>query len=222
MNDMKVLLDYKTLTDRELVALTLDEGNEEALLYLIYERYERRLKFITFRYYDSLEFYDDLCNELYIHLKGRNGDWAPLRDFQWRSSFATWLSLVAARLFWKKRSEFIVFEEDLDSISTNGDGELPTPPEEPENEQLVMVMEAINRMGNDDRRFIILKELEGYRHKDIADMLIEKRKRENREAYYRGELVMPDAHYVDANKALAVREIKTLVEQIKEEWYGNK
>lgn len=222
MNDMKVLLDYKTLTDRELVALTLDEGNEEALLYLIYERYERRLKFITFRYYDSLEFYDDLCNELYIHLKGRNGDWVPLRDFQWRSSFATWLSLVAARLFWKKRSEFIVFEEDLDSISTNGDGELPTPPEEPENEQLVMVMEAINRMGNDDRRFIILKELEGYRHKDIADMLIEKRKRENREAYYRGELVMPDAHYVDANKALAVREIKTLVEQIKEEWYGNK
>ena len=53
-------------------------------------------------------------------------------------------------------------------------------------------------------------------------MLAEKREREGRIAYYRGELVVPDAHYVDMNKALAVAEIKAHVEQIKREWYGNK
>ena len=59
-------------------------------------------------------------------------------------------------------------------------------------------------------------------HKEIADMLIEKRKREGRETYYRGKVVTPDAHYVDMNKARALKEIKSHVEQIKQEWYGSK
>ena len=53
-------------------------------------------------------------------------------------------------------------------------------------------------------------------------MLIEKRKREGRETNYRGKVVVPDAHYVDMNKARALKEIKSHVEQIKQEWYGNK
>ena len=113
------------------------------------------------------------------------------------------------------------FGEEKVSIDVEGGEELPTPPEEPENEKLVMVLEAINRLENDDHRFIILKELEGYKHKEIARMLVKKRRREGRIAYYNGELVVPDAHYVDANKALAVAEIKAHVEQIKQKWYGN-
>lgn len=214
---------YIALTDKELVDLVLNEGNEEALLYLIYDRYERKLKFYTYRYYDSLEYYEDLCNELYLHLKGKDGDWSVLRSFQWRSSFATWFSLVASHLFWKKRDELIGRSDNLDS-KREGEGELPLPepPIDPENEKRVMLLEAISRLKDEDYRLIIIKELEGYNHKEIAEMLVEKRKCVGKVTYYNGVEVVPDARYVDMNKARALKEIKAHVEQIKQEWYGNK
>lgn len=214
---------YIALTDKELVDLVLNEGNEEALLYLIYERYERKLKFYTYRYCDSLEYYEDLCNELYLHLKGKDGDWSVLRSFQWRSSFATWFSLVASHLFWKKRDELIGRSDNFDS-KREGEGELPLPEPliEPENEKRVMLLEAISRLKDEDYRLIIIKELEGYNHKEIAEMLVEKRKCDGKVTRYRGEVVVPDAHYVDMNKARALKEMKAHVEQIKQEWYGNK
>lgn len=214
---------YIALTDKQLVGLVLNEGNEEALLFLIFERYERKLKFYTYRYYDSLEYYEDLCNELYLHLKGKDGDWSVLRSFQWRSSFATWFSLVASHLFWKKRDELIGRGDDFDS-KREGEGEqpIPEPPVEPENEKRVMLLEAISRLKDEDYRLIIIKELEGYNHKEIAEMLVEKRKCDGKVTRYRGEVVVPDARYVDMNKARALKEIKAHVEQIKQEWYGNK
>lgn len=214
---------YGTLTDKELIDLILDEGNEEALLYLIYERYERKLKYYVYRYYDSLEYYEDLCNELYLHLKGKDGDWIVLRNFQWRSSFVTWFGLVASHLFWKKRDELIGREDDFGS-KREGEGEqpIPEPPIEPENEKRVMLLEAISRLKDEDYRLIIIKELEGYNHKEIAEMLVEKRKRDGKVSYYNGKEVVPDARYVDMNKARALKEIKAHVEQIKQKWYGNK
>lgn len=214
---------YETLTDKQIIDLVLDESNEEALLYLIYGRYEKKLKYYAFRYYDSLEYHEDLCNELYLHLKGTNGDWAVLRSFQWRSSFSTWFSSVASHLFWKKRGELIGSGEDAGSSRVdNGEQPLPEPEPEPENEKRVMLLEAINRLKDENHRFIIIKELEGYNHKEIAEMLVEKRKREGRETYYGGELVVPNARYVDMNKHRALEEIKEHVEQIRKEWYGNK
>lgn len=220
---MKKVLSYAVLTDRQLVNLVLDEGNEEALLYLIYERYERKLKFYTYRYYDSLEYYEDLCNELYLHLKGKDGNWSVLRSFQWRSSYATWFSLVASHLFWKKRDELISHSDDFDSKrEEDGEQPIPEPPIEPENEKRVMLLEAISRLKDEDYRLIIIKELEGYNHKEIAEMLVEKRKCDGKVTRYRGEVVVPDAHYVDMNKARALKEMKAHVEQIKQEWYENK
>lgn len=209
---------YGALTDKGLIDLVLNEGNEEALLYLIFERYEKKLKFYTFRYYGSLEFYEDLCNELYLHLKGKDGDWSVLRNFQWRSSFATWFNLVASHLFWKKRDELIGLGNDFGSKrEEEGEQPIPEPPVESENEKRVMLLEAISRLKDEDYRLIIIKELEGYNHKEIAEMLIEKRKRDGKVTRYRGEVVVPDAHYVDMSKARALKEIKIYVEQIKQE-----
>lgn len=83
-------------------------------------------------------------------------------------------------------------------------------------------MEAINRLENDDYRFILIKELEGYNHKEIAEMMVAKRKKENKVTFYDGKIVVPDAHYVDMNKARALKEVKAIVEQIKKDWYENK
>lgn len=102
------------------------------------------------------------------------------------------------------------------------DEPLPEPEPDPENPNLVMLMEAINRLEKDDYRFILIKELEGYNHKEIAQMMVAKRKKENKVTFYNGKIVVPDARYVDMNKAKALKEVKAIVEQIKKEWYENK
>ena len=41
---------YGDMTDKEIVDLII-AGNEEAMLYLLYDRYENDLKFYAWRYY---------------------------------------------------------------------------------------------------------------------------------------------------------------------------
>ena len=210
------------MTDKEIVDLVI-AGNEEAMLYLIYDRYESDLKFYTMRYYKSLTYFEDLINFLYVQLKGKNGDWQPLRSFMWRSKFRTWFCAVVSHLFWEKRGELIgLGGEDYSIMVNSGKNTVMETESEPVNQKLLMLMEAINRLENDDYRFILIKELEGYNHKEIADMLVEKRKKENKETFYNGKIVVPDAHYVDMNKARALKKVKVYIEEIKKDWYGNK
>lgn len=210
------------MTDKEIVDLII-AGNEEAMLYLLYDRYENDLKFYAWRYYDSLVYLEDLINYLYIQFKGKNGDWQPLKSFQWKCKFRTWFCSVASHLFLEKRDELIgLGGKDGSKGTDGGDKPLPEPKPEPENQKLVMLMEAINRLENDDYRFILIKELEGYNHKEIAEMMVAKRKKEKKVTFYKGKIVVPDAHYVDMNKARAIREVKAIVEQIKKDWYENK
>ena len=213
---------YSDMTDKEIVDLII-AGNEEAMLYLLYDRYENDLKFYAWRYYDSLAYLEDLINYLYIQFKGKKGDWQPLKSFQWKCKFRTWFCSVASHLFLEKRDELIGLGGKDDSKGIDGgDKPIPEPTPQPENQKLVMLMEAINRLENDDYRFILIKELEGYNHKEIAEMMVAKRKKENKVTFYKGKIVVPDAHYVDMNKARAIREVKAIVEQIKKDWYENK
>ena len=210
------------MTDKEIVDLII-AGNEEAMLYLFHDRYENDLKFYAWRYYDSLAYLEDLINYLYIQFKGKKGDWQPLKSFQWKCKFRTWFCSVASHLFLEKRDELIgLGGKDGSKGTDGGDKPIPEPAPEPENQKLVMLMEAINRLENDDYRFILIKELEGYNHKEIAEMMVAKRKKENKVTFYKGKIVVPDAHYVDMNKARALREVKAIVEQIKKDWYENK
>ena len=219
---LKLHKSYGDMTDKEIVDLII-AGNEEAMLYLLYDRYENDLKFYAWRYYDSLAYLEDLINYLYIQFKGKKGDWQPLKSFQWKCKFRTWFCSVASHLFLEKRDELIgLGGKDGSKGTDGGDKPLPEPKPEPENQKLVMLMEAINRLENDDYRFILIKELEGYNHKEIAEMMVAKRKKENKVTFYKGKIVVPDAHYVDMNKARALREVKAIVEQIKKDWYENK
>ena len=52
-------------------------------------------------------------------------------------------------------------------------------------------------------------------------MLEEIRRRENRIPVRNGKEVIPTAEYVHMIKGRALKRVKAIIEQIKEEWYGN-
>ena len=86
---------------------------------------------------------------------------------------------------------------------------------------MVMLLEAISRLEEPDYRFILIKQLEGYKPFEIAVMLEEKRRAENRLSKRNGQEVIPDAEYIHMIKGRALKKVKTIIEQIKVEWYGN-
>lgn len=210
-------VDYALLSDKEIIDLVL-LGNEEAILYLLYDRYAKDIEFNVWRYYGSLAFLEDLTHELYLHLKGKNADWHPLTTFQEKSQFRGWFSSVISHLFQKKRKELIDFEDKSDSIEESGNKPQFSEAEE-ENSNLVILLEAIGQLGRSDYRFVLLKELEGYTPEEIARMLGEKWKKENRVPVRKGKEVEPTAAYVYMIKARALKEVKIIVERIKRKKY---
>lgn len=221
---LPIAINYATLPDKRLVAMILD-GNEEAGVHLVYVKYDKDIDYHILRYYDNLRFKDDLTNYLYIQVKGVKGDWSPLRSFQWRCSLRTWFNSVASHLFIEKKKELIGLADVSTSIDTP-EGETLAKriiQDEKKNAKLVMLMEAINRLENEDYRFILLKEIEGYSAKEIAQLLEAKRIEENRlKKRPSGKLITPTADYVYMIKNRALKDVKVIVEQVRKEWYGHK
>lgn len=215
---------YKDLDDRQIIDMVLSDGNEEAMLFLIFERYLPLLKKLCMRYYGDLYYLEQLQVELLILLKAN--DWHPVRGFGWRSSFGTWLGTVAGNLFIKKMPELIGIDKFPVSIGENGeDGEVNIPEPEPPHENdmhMTLLIEAIQQLEDKDQRFILLREFDGYTPKEIARQLEAYRRKENRlktrKVNGQIEEIIPSAEYVHMLKGRAKDNIRIIISEFKKEF----
>lgn len=215
---------YKDLDDRQIINLVLSNGNEEAMLFLIFERYLPLLKKLCTRYYGDLYYLEQLQVELLILLKAN--DWHPVRGFGWRSSFGTWLGTVAGNLFIKKMPELIGIDKFPASIGENGEnGEVNIPEPEPPHENdmhMTLLIEAIQQLEDKDQRFILLREFDGYTPKEIARQLEAYRRKENRlktkKVNGQIEEIIPSAEYVHMLKGRAKDNIRVIISELKKEF----
>ena len=219
---------YDKLSDQEIISLVVEKGNEEVLTFLLYEKYYNRFCFLAYRYYRTLYYLDDLIDELYIHLKGDDRGWKVLRSFQFKSKLETWTCRVASNLFQEKRAELIGFQEKTVSINVSDMKDVMDLPEsEPDYDPLdaVLLLEAISCLEDEDDRFILLKELEGYSPKELSQMLAEKWKK-------RGQIkirkvpntsdgsvkeVIPTVGYIYTRKSRVLKEVSTIMNELKKE-----
>ncbi len=216
--------DYVNLSDQQLLALVLTDGNEEAMLYLIFERYAPLLKKLCIRYYGDLFFLEQLQVELLILLKARN--WHVARTFGWRSSFGSWLGTVAGNLFIKKMHELIENDRFTCSITEKGaHSEANLPDSQPLHENdihMTMLIEAIQQLDDKDQRFVLLREFDGYTPKEIARQLEAYRRMENRLKTRRvnGQIeeIIPSAEYVHMLKGRAKDSIRIIIGKLKNEF----
>lgn len=215
---------YDELDDRQIVNLVLKEGNEEAMLYLIFKRYSPLLKKLCMRYYKDLYYLEQLQVELLILLK--TNDWHSLRGFAWRSSFGVWLGIVAGNLFIKRMQELIGISKFFVSIGEDGEaGEFnPPEPESPhENDiHMILLIEAIQQLEDKDQRFILLREFDGYTPKEIARQLEDYRRKEKRLRTRivgkQVEEIIPSAEYVHMLKGRAKENLRVIIEELKKEF----
>lgn len=210
---MKVLSKYENYTDQEIVTLIVQEHVHEALVYLLYDRYYKDAKYYAFLYYDSLDYLDDLMEELVITLMGNKGDYAPLASFKWQSTFRTWLSRVISNLFLKKRDNLIGFGENGINIGETTFNRMPD--NDTQDKRMVMLLEAIARLKDSDYKFILIKELEGYKPQEICKLLETKRKAENRVKLDKDKNeIIPSVPYIYMIKSRALKEVKKIMRTI--------
>lgn len=216
---------YNGLTDKELVGKILAvPHNEEAAAFLLYDRYDPLLHSIYNALTRERFWYDDCVDELFIHLKCKDGTWRTLAGFEWRSTLGCWLKGVAKHKFLEVLPKLIENGGSNLSLDANDDTperhfiQLPDGGEEDyeRRQRKVMLIEAIGQLKDDDQRFVILKRLEGYNSNEIA-ILLQKRWQKHDIVKYnnKGQLVVPDAAYVDVRTQRAKENLRVLIVEIK-------
>lgn len=210
-------LDYSIFSDKQIVEKILAEPHdEEAAAYLLHDRYAPLLNSL-YRYFTQEDFwFDDCINELFIHIKGKDGSWRALADFEWRSTFGYWLKKVALSKFRGLLPKLIENGGRNESVD-NDNPQKPKPQISDGGEGIerlqrkIIFMEAVNKL-NDDEKFVIMKRMEGYSSKEIAALLDMKWKKHNIVKFnHDGEQVVANVAYVDSKAQKARKHLKEIM-----------
>lgn len=214
------LNNYAELNDKEIVNKIINKPyNEEAAAYLIYNRYDPLLHKLYREIYDKApSWYEDCLGDLFGFLKGKEKDWNKLRTFQWRSKFGAWLSSTARHRFIEIKPYLIgKIENPLSIDDTDGD---KAPVQLPENggeeyerlERKILLMEAVGMLKDPDQKFVILKRLQGYNSKEIAELMKKSWAKHGIKKYdNKGNLVVPTSGYVDVRTQRAKENLKEII-----------
>lgn len=213
---------YEDYSDKDLVEkIVKPPHNEEAAAYLLHNRYNPLLKSVYQDFTKNFSWFDDCVSDLFIHLKGKEYDWHALSTFEWRSTLGCWLGGVAKNNFKvtlaKVASKKVVLVS-VDEEDRNGNTvQLPDGGKE-EHERLqrkIVLMEAISQLKNRDQKFVVLKRLQGYNSREIADLLTKNWQKHGIKKYNnRNELVVPTPTYVDSCMQHAKAALKEIIVEL--------
>lgn len=219
------LNNYVELNDKEIVNKIINKPhNEEAAAYLIYNRYDPLLyKLYRDVFQKDFSWYEDCLGDLFEFLKGNDRDWNKLKTFEWRSKFGPWLGSTARRRFIEIKPQLIGKIVNIISID-DMDGEktpvqLPDKGEdEYENQQRkILLMEAIGMLKDPDQKFVILKRLQGYNSKEIAELMKKSWAKHGIKKYdNKGNVVIPTPGYVDVRTQRAKVNLKEIIVKLME------
>jgi RNA polymerase sigma-70 factor, ECF subfamily len=149
---------FPAQTDRQLVETVVINGDERAFREL-YRRHTPRLYQLIYRLVESEQDAEDIVQEAWIRAS------EAAANFRWESGFATWLTGIAINRFrelLRKRNRWPVL--GLEAVA------------EPESRtehvgERIDLERALSLLPVGYRTVLVLHDLEGYRHEEIAEQL---------------------------------------------------
>lgn len=138
-------------------------NGEQKAYYEIYKLYSKAMFNICFRIVGSQEMAEDVLQESFVNA------FQNLKSFQGKSSFGAWLKRIvvnkAISYLRKNQLEMVMMDDNMEVADVEGINE----------DELVLkiesVREAVQRLPNGFRVVFSLYLLEGYDHKEIAEIL---------------------------------------------------
>lgn len=149
---------FPTQADRELVEAVVINGDERAFREL-YSRHTPRLYQLVLRLVECEQDAEDIVQEAWIRAT------EAAANFRWESGFGTWLTGIAINRFrelLRKRNRWPAL--GLDSVAE--------PESKPEYVgERIDLERALGMLPVGYRTVLVLHDLEGYRHEEIAEQL---------------------------------------------------
>ena len=143
-------------TDRDLIDAVLKLGDEQAFRKLYRRHTPRLLGFVSRLLSGDDADNEDIVQETWIRACEQ------LSRFQWRSTFSTWLlgiglNIVRDNLRRNSRSRTLIKNISLDATAKKDD-----------NETRIDLERAIQMLPDDNRLVLVLHDIEGFTHQEIA------------------------------------------------------
>lgn len=156
-------MDYNLYTDEQIVSGIL-QGDRQLTEYFFHRKCSRLLVFILYSVFDGQQDVRALESELFLLIA--QDDWYKLRQFEYRSSLLTYISVIAVRYFQKKRTELIdtplgdaLLDKHHKMISTSFSIE-----------RRIDIKQALERMPNERyRKVIVTLDLQEMRPEQLAE-----------------------------------------------------
>ena len=162
-----------TQKETELI-MRAQNGNVSAFEELIYN-YDKKVLALAMKYVKNEDDAKDIYQDVFIRV------FRGLKKFQFKSEFSTWLYRIAANvcLTYKSKSnkrEFVSIHIDEENENNNQSFDITD--EEPAPDRMVQsseisehITEALETLSPRQKMIFILKHYEGYKLKEIAEML---------------------------------------------------
>lgn len=103
---------WDEMVERDKTTIDKICTDDDFAYYFIYSACEPLLNKLRWTVLENNTEFDELANELYLHLKkpGKDGDlWHNLKTFDYRTSLFDWIKTVATRLFVdRKKGDFVI------------------------------------------------------------------------------------------------------------------
>ena len=139
---------HQDYSDHQIVDGILS-GERDIIEYFFYKKCSGLLRYIVLSIFDGDVQLDDLVSELYLFIS--KNDWQVIKQFEFRSSLITYISVVSIRYFQKRRDALI------DSSHANPHNNIATLTYSQENsiESHIDIRSALRQMRNERYRLVI-------------------------------------------------------------------
>lgn len=172
-------MNFETASDNELAEFlkTAEESRFDAAFVEIMKRYKNPIISFLFRYTGDMKTAEDLSQEVFVRV------FRKIKFYNSAARFSTWLYTIASNLAkdeFKRRSRHPSVSYDWQS-SGHDDTTRTVPavskgenqPEEvaEQNEKSAQVQMALNKLDEDNREILILREIQGLKYEEISKIL---------------------------------------------------
>lgn len=215
---------YKGFSDEEIFNRIIEPPHdEEAAAYLIYNRYAPLLRSIYQKVFgNDTSWYGDCLNDLYLFLKGKDLEWKKLKTFAWKSKLSSWLFQTAYHRFLEIKPALTGNNKNYIYIDDNDTARSPlklpndSGQDYERRERRVILLEAVSMLEDPDQKFVILKRLQGYNSKEIAQLMLKRWEKHGIVKYNnKKHIVVPDAAYVDVRMQRAKDNLEIIIKKLR-------
>ena len=144
------------MTNQEIIKGLIARDNK-ITQYVFFERSKSVIYSVLQEIFDYKADYDELVNELYVHLMEDNA--RRLRTYGGQSSIYTWLAKVARNYFLEKKHREAVIENEHDDRLLTEAGKIiddnPVHPDKKQEEEDMRVRAILDQIDNERYRFVI-------------------------------------------------------------------